>query len=1190
MRKTAFTIAGLAMLGSWQVLGPVIKPSNPQEKSPSTINRSEPESTKFSAVRDEASPAAALCKYFLTHIDQPVPHRALWFEDEREVTPSGKSYAIHKAVTTRVRIDPALCLPPKYIGGAEFLISTVPDPINSHLTLEYDRSLESIERAAAAAGYSFDRYWLPWNQPYTQPQDDVEKIHLAERERRLREEEPGILMFHRASNDPASPELLIIFLAGETPSSGLNKPAMEKAIRYVERLEKKMPAIDALPLSRVKIAGPNLSASLHSMGILLQDILAERVRNHALLSPIRIISGSVTNYDAIESLKGISASIAKDAGAPVTFQSLSFDDNEQSKPIIAELRRITGASTCEIALIRETASGYQGPRTPNASNATDPCTDSSGPLVLDFPRDIAPLRNAYQEAQESLVASKSREVRQLPQVSLPMSYRESAAQERDTVPALAQNQTPVSQDAVMQQIVQTLRQRKIKAIVVSATSTLDTLFLLHYFGEFTPDIRIALPRSDLLYIRTGEPRDFTGTVVFNEYPLFVTSTVFPDMKFTSTLAERLFFSVLVTLRPGLVYEEPFPADQFPERQFWMGVVGKTAYWPVHFPLRMPNPGATSASFQASVFATPPPGWLWYFFLSLISAAAAMHCWAFVAANCPGSDKKWWWEYYAVDHGGRGEYQQARACYLLLGTINVAVAQFVVLAPSWRLYQETHQKPLAWFCGLSLIVFLCSIFVVIICAGIATLIRPRLKPLDGDNDRSARISSCGATFICLAALTVILIAWHQLSFGPDGLYFSYRSAFLLSGVCPALPILFIALGVYTYAMGSLRRATYFQNRFASLPSGFDCILHTDFKSLQNDLARSLRPDTFISFMSSKIWWLPLGLLVVAIVLGASGVGPSGIEGRIYDVIVFAGICAIWAALLSTVLRFWDVWEVSRKMLRRLERQPIRYAFNRIPGLFSWTPIWRLGGIKRSMLVHSRSLEYLRCLGADTAVSDALLVSDIEVEKVRSKLDDILRLESQALRITYKQWHKLDFVLIKMTDQLVQCLVPIWKAGGADSGSKEWNTRRKDLPRGPGWRSDQEHRVMLAAEFVALRFVAVIRYISLQMRNMLAMMSFGFVLLVLALESYPFQPRERIGWWILGTFAALSASILYVFRGLGKDLILKRLAAARPGKFDIAFLWPAIKFGVLPILTVLASQFPALSNFLFSWLEPALDSLH
>lgn len=133
-------------------------------------------------------------------------------------------------------------------------------------------------------------------------------------------------------------------------------------------------------------------------------------------------------------------------------------------------------------------------------------------------------------------------------------------------------------------------------------------------------------------------------------------------------------------------------------------------------------------------------------------------------------------------------------------------------------------------------------------------------------------------------------------------------------------------------------------------------------------------------------------------------------------------------------------------------------------------------------------------------------------------------------------------------------------------------------------------MLAAEFVALRFVAVIRYISLQMRNMLAMMSFGFVLLVLALESYPFQPRERIGWWILGTFAALSASILYVFRGLGKDLILKRLAAARPGKFDIAFLWPAIKFGVLPILTVLASQFPALSNFLFSWLEPALDSLH
>ena len=133
-------------------------------------------------------------------------------------------------------------------------------------------------------------------------------------------------------------------------------------------------------------------------------------------------------------------------------------------------------------------------------------------------------------------------------------------------------------------------------------------------------------------------------------------------------------------------------------------------------------------------------------------------------------------------------------------------------------------------------------------------------------------------------------------------------------------------------------------------------------------------------------------------------------------------------------------------------------------------------------------------------------------------------------------------------------------------------------------------MLAAEFVALRFVAVIRYISVQMRNMLAVMSFSFVLLVLALESYPFQPRQRISWWILSSFLALGASILLVFRGLSNDLILKRLTAGRPGKIDSTILWPAIKFGALPLLTVLASQFPALSNFLFSWLEPALDSLH
>ncbi len=1288
LRKTTLAVAGVAMLGSsLQFLRPGISPSDQTGKQQSEIasTATRPVNPQSSVGREEDSPAVALCDYFRTQ-----PDNAPRDEIEHKAEITDKEVKVIKPVTTGKEADPFGCVKEHeaYKGGAEFLISTVPDPINSHLALEYDRSLESIERAATQAAYTFDRYWLPWNDTYTKPQEDLEKARNTERQRRLREEEPGVLIFHRRDDQKnsdkgaspksrSSPELLIVFLVGETPSHGLNKISLRKALSYTAGLESKMQLLPES--SEIKIAGPNLSASLHSMAILFREMQSDV---NSPLPPISIISGSASNPDAITEFNN---TIGKNG--PVTFQSLAHDDKRQLKPIICQLHRITGAKASEIGVIAETASGYGGlvERSSNGSNSAGrspdinndcsgnngnnpdsdgdcggPNPDSNGDcsrnsnlnvLWLQFPRDMAPLRNAYQATQDSLAAAKSKQANQLPQVNLPLSYGELETHERDYMPALSQGQTPVSQDAIMQQIAQTLRERKIKTVVLYATSALDNLFLLQYLREHTPNIRVALPQADLLYIRSGEPKDFTGTIVFSDYPLFISSTVLRGNKqpayadtsstladtqseFASTQSESLFFSVLASLRPEMVYENPPATGSLSSRQVWMGVLGKTAYWPVRFLVPVPHASdledAPTRLFKAQVFFPPSPGWLWYFFLALINVAAAVHCWAVITASKSPRDKKWWREYYAIDHEGRGEHQRARACYLLLASINVAIAQAVVLAPSLRLYQATHTRPLAWFCGVFLIVFICSMYVIAFTAEAAkggcvrsggSGSKPE-NPHDrnhegGKGAKSRNVAkevhwiSRAIVAICQLAFVAVLVSWAWLCFGRDGLYFSYRAAFLLSGVCPTLPALFVALGVYSYAMGSMRRITYFQYRFASFPNDFNNVLYSDFRQLQNDLTCALSPDTVISFFQktpitliriSKNLQLTLGSLIVAMALGGGillallRIGPSSVEGRLYDITVLAGTYAIWVSLLGTALRFWFVWEVSNKMLRRLERQPLRYAFNRIPGLFAWTPVWRLGGIKRSMLVQSRSVEYLRCLGGsrrendDDALEHELLVPGKDLKNVEKKLNAMLFLEAKGRRITHQPACDLDKALCDMANKLTTYLAPIWQDGGADSASQEGCIRRKDLPKGPGWRSDHDHRVMLAAEFVALRFVAVIRYISLQMRNMLAMMSFGFVLLVLALESYPFQPRERISWWILGTFIGLGASILYIFRGLSNDLILKRLTAARPGKLDIAIIWPALKFGVLPILTVLASQFPALSNFLFSWIEPALDSLH
>jgi hypothetical protein len=44
----------------------------------------------------------------------------------------------------------------------DFLVATVPDPIDSHVGHRFDSAIDSIQRALEAKAYTLDRYWFPW--------------------------------------------------------------------------------------------------------------------------------------------------------------------------------------------------------------------------------------------------------------------------------------------------------------------------------------------------------------------------------------------------------------------------------------------------------------------------------------------------------------------------------------------------------------------------------------------------------------------------------------------------------------------------------------------------------------------------------------------------------------------------------------------------------------------------------------------------------------------------------------------------------------------------------------------------------------------------------------------------------------------------------------------------------------------
>jgi hypothetical protein len=101
--------------------------------------------------------------------------------------------------------------------------------------------------------------------------------------------------------------------------------------------------------------------------------------------------------------------------------------------------------------------------------------------------------------------------------------------------------------------------------------------------------------------------------------------------------------------------------------------------------------------------------------------------------------------------------------------------------------------------------------------------------------------------------------------------------------------------------------------------------------------------------------------------------------------------------------------------------------------------------------------------------------------------------------------------------------------------------------------------------------------------------GLILSVVALSSNNFQGHRWIGVASTIAFLALGTGIAVVFAGLDRDAILSRITDTKPNEVGVTFYLRLAQFGALPLLTVLASQFPSLNHLLFSWVQPALEAL-
>jgi hypothetical protein len=173
-------------------------------------------------------------------------------------------------------------------------------------------------------------------------------------------------------------------------------------------------------------------------------------------------------------------------------------------------------------------------------------------------------------------------------------------------------------------------------------------------------------------------------------------------------------------------------------------------------------------------------------------------------------------------------------------------------------------------------------------------------------------------------------------------------------------------------------------------------------------------------------------------------------------------------------------------------------------------------------------------------------------------------------------------------LEYALVPYWREqrvgfvdDHADSSDPESKAKcDADAPQDPLY-------IRLAEELLAVRYIALIRSVLVNIRYLMMFVSTAFVLAIVAWNSYPFQPHRLIDWCFTILLIFLGIGFITVFAQMHRNAILSRITDTAPNKLGWDFYIRIATFGVVPVLTWFAYQFPGIGGSLFKILQPGLQ---
>jgi hypothetical protein len=329
--------------------------------------------------------------------------------------------------------------------------------------------------------------------------------------------------------------------------------------------------------------------------------------------------------------------------------------------------------------------------------------------------------------------------------------------------------------------------------------------------------------------------------------------------------------------------------------------------------------------------------------------------------------------------------------------------------------------------------------------------------------------------------------------------------------------------------------------------------------------------------------------------------------------------VWIA--GTTTRLGGIWLKARRLLVLLDSRPLRDGFKQLEG-FSGKTLWRMSLVTsaefQKLLAHAREA-LVRANNTKDLCQDLTEPMTEDLLRVRETWERLLvhgqrdHLSNRQRRLSladrnqapkrrlslkrrclrrYCEWSRrrrteLDLIA---SFRCFQYGLAMAAGRGLDFLARQWHEEKERPKQRFVKESDSEAERRAWGQFVCLVYVNFLLAVLMRIRSLMMAIGGMYILVMVGMNSYPFQPRATIAALSGILLLYIIATVTVVFAQMNRDNTLSHLTKTTPGELGKDFWIRTGSFAALPLLSYLVAQFPQINRFLYSWIEPAVHALN